>query len=69
MLAAIAALLFLIALILQLTGISYAQVLLTAGLLCMALSMCGLGGPAPKFSPPSRCQSGGSSRPTFARRG
>jgi len=49
MLAAIAALLFLIALILELAGISYGQALLTAGLLCMALSMCGLGGAAPKF--------------------
>jgi len=49
MLAAIAALLFLIALILQLTGISYGPSAAHAGLLCMALSMCGLGGAAPKF--------------------
>jgi len=41
MLAAIAALLFLIALILQLTGIIYAHVLATAGLLCIA---CPCGG-------------------------
>lgn len=53
MLATIAAVLFLIALIIELAGISLgvltAMVLVTAGLLCLALSLAGVGGKAPKF--------------------
>jgi hypothetical protein len=53
MLATIAAVLFLIALIFELIGISLsvitATVLVTAGLLCLALSMAGVGGRAPRF--------------------
>lgn len=49
MLAAVAALLFLIALILDLAGAAYSTALVTAGLLCMALSMAGVGGAAPRF--------------------
>lgn len=49
MLAAVAALLFLIALILDLAGVAYSNALVIAGLLCMALSMAGVGGAAPRF--------------------
>ncbi|WP_169747993.1 hypothetical protein [Pseudonocardia acaciae] len=52
MLATIAAVLFLIALIFELVGISIsvltANVLVTAGLLCLALSLAGVGGRAPR---------------------
>lgn len=51
MFAFIAAVLFLIALIFELAGISLgvitAIVLITAGLLCLALSMAGVGGRSP----------------------
>jgi hypothetical protein len=50
MLAIVAAVLFLLALIFELTGISLsvitATVLVTAGLLCLALFLAGVGGPA-----------------------
>jgi len=54
MLAIVAAVLFLLALIFELAGISLsvitATVLLTAGLLCLALSLAGVGGAARRFS-------------------
>jgi len=52
MLAIVAAVLFLLALIFELAGISLAvitaTVLVTAGLLCVALSMAGVGAAAPR---------------------
>jgi hypothetical protein len=53
MLAIVAAVLFLLALIFELAGITLsvitATVLLTAGLLCLALFMAGVGGAARRF--------------------
>jgi hypothetical protein len=53
MLAIVAAVLFLLALIFELAGIALsvitATVLLTAGLLCLALFMAGIGGAARRF--------------------
>ena len=54
MLAMVAAVLFLIALIFELYGLSLgvltATVLVTAGLLCLALSMAGVGARSPRLS-------------------
>ncbi|HEY0578670.1 MAG TPA: hypothetical protein VGD73_31595 [Pseudonocardia sp.] len=55
MLAIVAAVLFLLALIFELVGISLAvitaTVLVTAGLLCLALFLAGVGGSARRFVP------------------
>ncbi|HEY2204300.1 MAG TPA: hypothetical protein VGH99_07485 [Pseudonocardia sp.] len=53
MLALVAAVIFVIALILQLTtlslGVLTADVLVTAGLICVALHLAGIGGSARRF--------------------